>query len=88
MDGGRVTAPREAIEGLNGHFPVEDHGIAPTVKIWNNPALVRKGIDPQLVEAVHLALRMLREHPIPRYHREPYRNYHLQIPHVSSMALH
>jgi tricorn protease len=88
MDGGSVTAPREAIEGLNGHFPVEDHGIAPTVRIWNNPALVRKGIDPQLVEAVHLALRMLREHPIPRYHREPYRNYHLQIPHVSGVVLH
>ena len=81
MDGGRVTAPREAIEGLHGHFPVEDHGISPTVRVPENPALVRKGIDSQLVEAVHLALRLLKEHPVPHDHREPYRNYHLVIPH-------
>jgi tricorn protease len=85
MDGGHVTAPREAIEGLHGHFPVEDHGISPTVRVWENPALVRKGIDPQLVEAVHLALQYLKRHPLPHYHREKYRNYHLVIPHPRSL---
>jgi tricorn protease len=88
MDGGRVTAPREAIEGLNGHFPVEDHGIAPTIRVWENPALVRKGIDPQLVEAVQLALRMLKEHPLQPYHRAPYRNYHLQVPELRQPMRH
>ena len=82
MDGGRVTAPREAIESLNRHFPVEDRGVSPTVRVWENPALVRKGIDPQLVKAVHLALNLLREHPLPHYHRERYRNYHLTVPNL------
>ncbi len=81
MDGGRVTAPRWAVEGLNGHFPVEDHGIRPTVPVFQNPELMRKGGDPELDRAVAVALRLLKAHPAPHYHRAPYRNYHLHLPH-------
>ncbi|MHB1544541.1 MAG: S41 family peptidase [Gammaproteobacteria bacterium] len=81
MDGGRVTAPRWAVEGLHGHFPVEDHGITPTVPVFENPELMRKGQDPELDQAVAVALRLLKEHPLPHYHRAPYRNYHLHLPH-------
>ncbi len=80
MDGGGVTAPRIAVEGLNGTFPVEDHGISPDVRVWQNPELVREGHDPQLEAAVDVALKDLKEHPLKKYEIPPYRNYHPQLP--------
>ncbi len=80
MDGGMVTAPRIAVEGLNGTFPVENHGISPDVTVWQNPQLVREGHDPQLEAAVKIALKELDEHPLPKYEIPPYRNYHPQLP--------
>ena len=80
MDGGMVTAPRIAVEGLNGTFPVENHGVSPDVTVWQNPQLVREGHDPQLEAAVKVALKELEEHPLPKYEIPPYRNYHPQLP--------
>ncbi len=80
MDGGTVTAPRIAVEGLHGTFPVEDHGISPNVKVWQNPELMREGKDPQLDAAVKIALKELAEHPLPKYEVPPYRNYHPHLP--------
>ena len=80
MDGGGITAPRVAVEGLNGHFPVENHGIAPDVTVWQNPKLVREGQDPQLERAVQIALQQLKAHPLPHYTHAPWRNYHPQLP--------
>ncbi len=82
MDDGHVTAPRWAVEGLHGHFPVENHGIQPTVTVWQNPAKVRLGEDPQLDRAIAIALRLIREHPLPHPRRAPYRNYHLHLPRI------
>lgn len=80
MDGGSVTAPRWAVEGLHENFPVEDHGISPDIKVWQNPALMRKGHDPQLERAVKVALDLLKKHPAAKYSKPPYRNYHLKLP--------
>ncbi|MGH8161976.1 MAG: S41 family peptidase [Gammaproteobacteria bacterium] len=80
MDGGGVTAPRVAVEGLHGTFPVENHGIAPDVTVWQNPELVRQGQDPQLEAAVKIALKQLKANPPPTYKRPPWRNYHPQLP--------
>jgi hypothetical protein len=80
MDGGTVTAPHTAVEALDGTFPVENHGIAPDVMIWQDPALVRQGHDPQLEPTVSIALEQLREHPPARYERAPWRNYHPHLP--------
>lgn len=80
MDGGMVTAPRIAVEGLNGTFPVENHGIEPDITVWQNPELVREGHDPQLEAAVNIALKDLKEHPLPKYEVPPYRNYHPHLP--------
>ena len=65
MDGGTVTAPRWAISGLSGHWDVEGHGIAPDVTVWQNPALMRDGGDPQLQAAVQLAMKQLAADPPP-----------------------
>ena len=80
MDGGTVTAPRTAVEGLDGTFPVENHGIAPDVTVWQDPALIRTGHDPQLERAVALALEQLQEHPPAHYERPPWRDYHPHLP--------
>ncbi|HET8552963.1 MAG TPA: PDZ domain-containing protein [Gammaproteobacteria bacterium] len=80
MDGGSITAPRFGIEGLNGTFPVENHGVSPDVTVWQNPAAVRQGHDPQLERAVQIGMKQLKEHPAPHYNRAPWRNYHPHLP--------
>jgi tricorn protease len=86
MDGGTVTAPRLAVEGLHGTFPVENRGIAPDVKVWQNPELVRQGHDPQLEAAVRIALHHLKANPPPTYQRPPLRDYHPQLPKLPTAA--
>jgi tricorn protease len=76
MDGGYVTAPRAAIYGLNGEWEVEGHGIKPDYDVDLDPAQVRQGHDPQLEKAVSVVLEMLKEHPLPKYAKPPYPNYH------------
>jgi tricorn protease len=82
MDGGMVTAPRWAIGGLNGHWQVEDHGIAPNVEVWQDPKLVRQGHDPQLEQAVAVAMEALKQTPSPHYSPPPYPNHHPHLPAV------
>ena len=80
MDGGYVTAPREAIAGLNGSWEVEGHGIAPDIEVWQDPQLVREGHDPQLERAVAEAMQQLKDHPLPTYKAPPYTDHHPQLP--------
>ncbi|HEX7341204.1 MAG TPA: PDZ domain-containing protein [Rhodanobacteraceae bacterium] len=80
MDGGSITAPRYGVEGLNGTFPVENHGIAPDVTVWQNPELVRQGHDPQLEAAVKIAMQQLKANPPKTYQRPAWRNYHPKLP--------
>ncbi len=81
MDGGRVTAPRWAIYGLNGHWEVENHGIAPDIEVEQDPKLVREGHDPQLEKAVQVVLAALEKHPLPTFVRPPYPVYSHPLPH-------
>jgi tricorn protease len=76
IDGGRVTAPRYAIYGLNGDWEVEGHGIAPDVEVEETPKDVAAGHDLQLETAVAIAMRQLQEHPVPTPVVPPYPNYH------------
>ena len=76
IDGGRVTAPRYAIYGLNGDWEVEGHGIAPDVEVEELPKDVAAGHDLQLEKAVSIVLEQLKEHPVPVPVVPPYPNYH------------
>ena len=76
IDGGRVTAPRAAIYGLNGEWEVENRGIAPDVEVDLDPAAWRQGRDAQLEKAIEVVMQQLREHPLPEIKRPPYPNYH------------
>ena len=80
IDGGTVTAPRTAIGGLNGHWEVEGHGIAPDIEVWQDPKLIREGHDPQLEKAVAVAMQQLKEHPLPHYTPPPYPDHHPHLP--------
>ncbi|HUJ13032.1 MAG TPA: PDZ domain-containing protein, partial [Thermoanaerobaculia bacterium] len=72
MDGGTITAPRWAIYGLNGHWEVENHGIAPDIEVEQDPKLVREGHDPQLERAVAVVLEELEKNPLKTYQKPPY----------------
>ena len=76
IDGGRVTAPRAAIYGLNGDWEVENHGIAPDVEVDLEPAAWRNGQDAQLEKAIEVVMQQLKEHPLPEIKRPPFPNYH------------
>ena len=76
IDGGRVTAPRAAIFGLNGAWEVEGHGVAPDVEVEELPKDVAAGHDVQLERAVAIVMEQLKEHPVPTPAIPPYPNYH------------
>lgn len=76
IDGGRVTAPRYAIYGLNGEWEVEGHGIAPDVEVEELPKDVAAGHDAQLERAVAIVMEQLKAHPVPTPPIPPYPNYH------------
>jgi len=73
MDGGGVTAPRWG--GYNpetGEFDIENKGVAPDIEVELDPALWRKGHDPQLEKGVNVALQELKDHPVPPVKRPKY----------------
>jgi tricorn protease len=76
IDGGYVTAPRAAIYGLDGEWEVENHGVVPDYEVDLDPAMYRRGRDSQLEKAIEIVTKELNEHPLPRYKRPPYPNYH------------
>ncbi len=76
IDGGRVTAPRAAIYGINGDWEVENHGVPPDVEVDLDPAAWRQGHDSQLDKAIEVVMQQLKEHPLPEIKRPPYPNYH------------
>lgn len=73
MDGGEVTAPRWGIFNPDtGEFDVENKGISPDIEVQFDPAMWRKGRDPQLEKAVAVALEEVKEHPAPAIKRPKY----------------
>ncbi len=50
--------------------------MAPDVEVEQDPALVRKGRDPQLEKAVEVVLAELKKNPPPTLHRPAYPNYY------------
>ncbi len=76
IDGGSVTAPRVALYGLTGEWEVEGKGIAPDVDVELDPAQVRQGHDPQLERTVQILMDELAKHPLRKYERPTYPNYH------------
>jgi tricorn protease len=77
MDGGFVGAPSSGIYNpISGEWEVENIGVAPDVEVEQDPALVRKGQDPQLEKAVEVVLEELKKNPPPKLRRPPFPNYY------------
>jgi tricorn protease len=75
MDGGTVTSPNFGFFNPDGHWDVENKGIAPDVEVDLDPKLMHEGHDAQLERAVAVALDQLKEHPNTEPKRPPYPNY-------------
>jgi tricorn protease len=71
IDGGSMIAPRGGFFSKDGHWAVENEGVAPDVDVENWPKDVIAGHDPQLERAVQEGLRLLKEHPVHRMTTEP-----------------
>jgi tricorn protease len=80
MDGGRITAPRWAIYGLDGAWEVENRGIAPDIEVEQDPKLARAGHDPQLERAVAAVLELLAKEPPKTFVRPAYPVYQRPLP--------
>jgi tricorn protease len=66
IGGGSVTAPSLAFFTTEGHWGIENEGVAPDIEVEMDPKLWREGRDPQLQKAVETALQELNEHPLPK----------------------
>jgi tricorn protease len=71
IDGGSMIAPRGGFFSKDGHWAVENEGVAPDIDVENVPKDVIGGHDAQLERAVQEALRLLKEHPPNRLTTEP-----------------
>jgi tricorn protease len=81
MDGGGVSAPSSGIYNpLSGEWEVENIGVAPDIEVEQDPALVRKGRDPQLEKAVAVVMEELKKNPPPQLRRPAFPNYHRSGP--------
>ena len=79
MDGGAVTAPRWGLYNPDtGQFDIENKGVAPDIEVDLDPALWRQGHDPQLEKGVEVALKELKDHPVPAIKRPKYPVYDWQ----------
>jgi tricorn protease len=77
MDGGIVSAPSSGIYNpLSGEWEVENVGVGPDVEVEQDPAMVRKGRDPQLERAVEVVMEELKKNPPPKLRRPGFPNYH------------
>ncbi|HEY2019506.1 MAG TPA: PDZ domain-containing protein [Bryobacteraceae bacterium] len=76
MDGGFVGAPSSGIYNpLSGEWEVENIGVPPDIEVEQDPALIRKGRDPQLEKAVEVALEELKKNPPPVLRRPAFPTY-------------
>ena len=63
VDGGGITAPGLAFYDAQGHWSVENEGVAPDIEVENTPADAAAGRDAQLERAVKEGLRLLDQNP-------------------------
>ena len=77
MDGGFVGSPSSGIYNpLSGEWEVENIGVGPDIEVEQDPALVRKGRDPQLEKAVEIVLEELKKNPPPKLRKPVFPNYY------------
>ncbi|HTQ55226.1 MAG TPA: PDZ domain-containing protein [Bryobacteraceae bacterium] len=77
MDGGFLGAPSSGIYNpLTGEWEVENIGVPPDIEVEQDPALIRKGHDPQLEKAVEVVLEELKDNPPAKLRHPAFPDYH------------
>ena len=64
VDGGFISAPSTGFFDVDGHWAVENEGVAPDIEVEQDVAAEMAGHDTQLERGVAEAMRLLREHPV------------------------
>ncbi len=76
MDGGFVSSPSSAVwDTAESRWIAENTGVAPDIEVELDPALWRKGRDPQLEKAVEVVLQELEKNPPPPLKRPQFPKY-------------
>ncbi len=69
IDGGYITVPDARLYSADGKWFAEGYGIKPEIEIWDDPAKLAKGEDPQLIRGVEEAMKLLPSSPRKLYPR-------------------
>lgn len=69
IDGGSITVPDARLYGADGKWFAEGYGIKPEIEVWDDPAQLAKGTDPQLVRAIDEAMKLVKTKPRVLYPR-------------------
>ncbi len=69
IDGGMVTSPSFGFWNPDGTWDIENYGTAPDIEVEMDPALWRRGRDPQLERAVKEVMDALARNPLPKHTR-------------------
>ncbi|MGK9368633.1 S41 family peptidase [Melioribacter sp. Ez-97] len=63
IDGGIVTVPTFRMYDPDGKWFREGHGVDPDYEVIDDPALLSKGIDPQLDKAIEVIMDLIKKNP-------------------------
>jgi tricorn protease len=63
IDGGGITVPDARLYGPDGKWFAEGWGVTPTIEVWDDPAQLARGQDPQLNRAVDEVKKLIQTHP-------------------------
>jgi len=63
VDGGSVTVPTFGIFSKEGQWVVEGYGVDPDIEVMDDPALLARGVDPQLDRALQEVEASLKKNP-------------------------
>ena len=63
IDGGGITVPDARLFGPDGKWFAEGYGVTPTIEVWDDPAQLVKGNDPQLLRAIEEVMKLVKSSP-------------------------
>ena len=72
IDGGRVTVPTFRMYNPDGKWFREGYGVAPDIKVMDDPTLMAEGKRPQLDAAIKYVLKQIKKNPNPEPKQPPY----------------
>jgi tricorn protease len=63
IDGGGITVPGARLYDNDGHWFWEGEGVAPDIKVWDDPNILMENRDPQVERLVEELMKMLEKAP-------------------------